>query len=224
MFYDYGSVSTLFGALLGIFIGLIIIVLILCTLIVIGKWKILKKGGKNGWEALIPFYGDWEICKLVGVCPYWIFIMIAIAIIQASLEELGIIIWLLVNIVSLYFKIIFNVSISKSFGKDPAYAIGLILLPWIFYPMLGLGSSEYTGANPMRDVIFDAFNNNATTQQNTNTNQPVNPQVQNVNTQSAQEVQPTDATEQEKNAFCTNCGAPLTDDSTFCTNCGTKVN
>ena len=35
--------------------------------------------------------------------------------------------------------------LSKSFGKDEGFKIGLILLPIIFLPILGLGSAKYSG-------------------------------------------------------------------------------
>jgi hypothetical protein len=29
------------------------------------------------------------------------------------------------------------------FGKGPGFAVGMILLPFIFYPMLGFGDARY---------------------------------------------------------------------------------
>ena len=34
-------------------------------------------------------------------------------------------------------------ELSKAFGKDTGFTVGLILLPFIFYPILGYGSAEY---------------------------------------------------------------------------------
>jgi len=34
---------------------------------------------------------------------------------------------------------------SKSFGKSEGFTIGLLLLPLIFYPILGFGSANYIG-------------------------------------------------------------------------------
>ena len=36
-------------------------------------------------------------------------------------------------------------SVARNFDKDAGYAIGLIFLPFIFYPILGLGDAEYLG-------------------------------------------------------------------------------
>jgi hypothetical protein len=35
--------------------------------------------------------------------------------------------------------------ISKSFGKDEGFTVGLILLGAIFWPILGFGSAKYQG-------------------------------------------------------------------------------
>lgn len=35
--------------------------------------------------------------------------------------------------------------LSKSFGKDEVFTVGLILLPFVFYPILGLGDAKYNG-------------------------------------------------------------------------------
>ncbi len=36
-----------------------------------------------------------------------------------------------------------NNLLSKKFGKDEGFTVGLVLLPFIFLPILGFGSSEY---------------------------------------------------------------------------------
>ena len=54
-----GVGSALNGVFAGIFIVLVILVLIalaIAVLQIIGYWKILSKGGKPGWGALIPIY------------------------------------------------------------------------------------------------------------------------------------------------------------------------
>jgi hypothetical protein len=35
--------------------------------------------------------------------------------------------------------------LSKSFGKDEGFTVGLVLLGIIFYPILGFGSAKYQG-------------------------------------------------------------------------------
>jgi hypothetical protein len=35
--------------------------------------------------------------------------------------------------------------LSKSFGKSEGFTVGLLLLPIIFYPILGLSDAQYNG-------------------------------------------------------------------------------
>jgi hypothetical protein len=35
--------------------------------------------------------------------------------------------------------------LSKSFGKDEGFTVGLCLLGFVFYPILGFGKAEYQG-------------------------------------------------------------------------------
>jgi len=57
--------------------------------------------------------------------------------------------WLLMMIIP-FVNIIYAIwavnLLSKSFGKSEGYTVGMIFLPFIFYPMLGFGSAEYQGA------------------------------------------------------------------------------
>ena len=41
--------------------------------------------------------------------------------------------------------IIVMIEISKAFGKTGGFAVGLILLPIVFWPILGFGKSKYVG-------------------------------------------------------------------------------
>jgi len=46
--------------------------------------------------------------------------------------------------------------LSKSFGKDEAFTVGLLFLSFIFYPILGFGSAKYMG--PYGDpVAYNAY-------------------------------------------------------------------
>ena len=41
--------------------------------------------------------------------------------------------------------IIVIAAFAKSFGKGIGYVLGLLLLPFIFYPMLAFGDASYQG-------------------------------------------------------------------------------
>ncbi len=193
--YDtsYAVGSAVGGALAGIFVVLAIVILIvlaIAVLKIIGYWKILVKGGKPGWGALIPFYNQYLLCDMVGVSPWWILIVLCAGL----LTFIPVIGSLLSLAATIYFSILLNVSLARSFGKEDSYAVGLILLQPIFYLILGCGDNEYQGKKPMDDVVLNAINktNNST--------------VSN-----------------EDSKFCTSCGSKMNKKSKFCPSCGKEV-
>ena len=89
-------------------------------------WKIFVKAGQPGWAGIIPFYNWWVMLKIVGR-PGWWFILFLIPF---------------VNIVILI--IVYN-DLSKSFGKGAGFTVGMILLGFIFFPILAFGDARYLG-------------------------------------------------------------------------------
>jgi len=53
--------------------------------------------------------------------------------------------WIFVPLVNVVVEIWVTNLLSKSFGKDEAFTLGLIFLSVIFYPILGFGKAEYKG-------------------------------------------------------------------------------
>jgi len=89
----------------------------------IGLWKIFEKAGKPGWAVLIPIYNAVVLLEIIDR-PIW---------------------WLILLCFGPVFGIIVGLELAKSFGKSMGFAIGMILLPFIFYPMLGFGDAKYQG-------------------------------------------------------------------------------
>jgi hypothetical protein len=55
------------------------------------------------------------------------------------------VILLFIPVVNFIIGIILMVGLAKSFGKGTGFAIGLILLGFIFFPILGFGDETYRG-------------------------------------------------------------------------------
>ena len=105
---------------------IILIYIAIILLIIISQWKIFTKANKPGWASLIPIYNGLVVLQIIGK-PWW---------------------WLLlffIPFVNLIFAIWMTNLLAKSFGKDEGFTFGLILLPLIFLPILGLGSAKYLG-------------------------------------------------------------------------------
>lgn len=93
---------------------------------IISMWKVFKKADEPGWACLIPIYNGMIFCKIAGKPLWWIFLMF--------IPGLGII-W----------AIMATISFAEKFGKGGGYAVGLIILPIVFYPMLAFGNATYIG-------------------------------------------------------------------------------
>ena len=93
--------------------------------LVVSMWKVFAKAGEPGWAVLIPIYNAYVYLKIAGK-PWW---------------------WLLlffIPLVNLIIMIIAAVAFAKAFGKGVGFAIGMIFLGFIFYPILAFGDATYT--------------------------------------------------------------------------------
>ena len=95
-------------------------------LIIVSLWKIFKKAGKPGWAAIIPIYREIMFTEIVGRPTWWAFIYI-------------------IPCTAFIAHIILSIDLARSFGKPTGFSVGLILFPFIFYPILGFGSAQYVG-------------------------------------------------------------------------------
>jgi len=107
--------------------AIIITYLLVILILIVAQWRIFEKAGQPGWACIIPIYGTLVLLRIIGK-PWW---------------------WLLMMIIP-FVNIIYAIwavnLLSKSFGKSEGYTVGMIFLPFIFYPMLGFGSAEHQGA------------------------------------------------------------------------------
>lgn len=212
MDYGYGYETGVFAAVMAVIGIILVFALVIYILQVIGMWKVFKKSGEEGWKAIIPIYNQYTMCKITGVSPWWILIVVVAGGLTGALGEsdLASVVSLLSSIISIYFSVLLYVSLARAFGKSDGFAVGLILLNPIFLLILGCGSSKFIAKKPMHDILFDNINKNKDTQ---NAN-PVNNQQT-----------PTDANPSQGAAkHCTNCGAELENGAEFCKSCGSKVN
>jgi len=114
-----------------------IIIAILVILILAGSWKVNEKAGQDGWACLIPIYSTLIGLRIIGKPWWWLLLM--------CIPTIGFI-WAIMQIHYL----------AKSFGKDLGFTLGLIFLPFIFYPILGYGAASYEG--PFGDPeAFDSY-------------------------------------------------------------------
>jgi len=116
--------STIMGLSLTSFFSIIFFIVVIT---IVAKWKVYEKAGQPGWASIIPIYNIYVLLKIVGKPGWWLLLLIFVPIVNAVLA-----IWM-VNL------------LSKSFGKDVLFTLGLLFLSPIFYLILGFGNAKYVG-------------------------------------------------------------------------------
>ncbi|MFO7878816.1 MAG: DUF5684 domain-containing protein [Bacteroidota bacterium] len=111
---------------------LIILIVAIIVIMLVAFWKMFTKAGKPGYAALIPNHNVVVLFQIGGKPEWWWFL-------------------LLIPIVNFVIIILMWHAVSLSFGKSAGFTVGLILLPVIFIPILGLGNAEYKGP-PSKEV------------------------------------------------------------------------
>lgn len=104
---------------MGVIIYLGFIVLMIASL-----WTIFSKAGKPGWAAIIPIYNYVVMLEIIKKPIWWIVLM-------------------LIPIVNIIVGIIICIQLAKVFGKSTGFGIGILLLGFIFLPMLAFGDATY---------------------------------------------------------------------------------
>jgi len=102
----------------------LIVILAITIFLIVAEWKIYEKAGKPGWAVLIPFYNVIVLLEIIGKPWWWLLLM-------------------LIPGVNIIFGIWMLNLLSKSFGYSEGFTVGLILLPIIFFPILGFGNAAY---------------------------------------------------------------------------------
>lgn len=93
--------------------------------VVLGWLRVFPKAGWPWWAALVPIYNIYVL--VVGV---------------ARLSLLWFIL-VLIPVVQIIAAIFVNVEVARRFGKSEAFGLGLALLGFVFYPLLGFGTDRY---------------------------------------------------------------------------------
>jgi hypothetical protein len=106
-----------------------LIYLIIVVAIIVGFWKVFTKAGKPGWAAIIPIYNLIVLLEIAGKPLWWIILFF-------------------IPVVNLIAAILVGLGVAKNFGKSDAFGVGLGLLGFIFYPILGFGDAQYHAGAP----------------------------------------------------------------------------
>ena len=101
-----------------------IIYLAVIVLMVASQWKVYQKAGQPGWACLVPFYNIIILLQIIEKPIWWLLMMF-------------------IPFVNIYFAVVISIELAKKFNKETGFGIGLVFLPFVFYPMLAFGDATY---------------------------------------------------------------------------------
>jgi hypothetical protein len=88
-------------------------------------WGIFTKAEVPGWGAVIPVLNVWAALQVAGKPGRWLVLYF-------------------IPIVNIVFWVRLCLALADRFSKATWFAIGMVILPFVFLPILALDGSEYT--------------------------------------------------------------------------------
>ena len=104
----------------------VILYLAIVLLMVVSLWITVSKAGRPGVSQIIPIWNIIELVRISGKPLWWVILILLIPI---------------VNIVLII--MVYN-AISHAFGKSAGFTVGMILLPFVFWPILAFSDAKYS--------------------------------------------------------------------------------
>lgn len=95
----------------------------------VGVWKAFAKAGEPGWAAWVPVYNVYVVCRIAGRPSRWLLL-------------------LLIPVVNAVIALTLGVDVARRFGKSAGFGIGLVVLPAIFWPILGFDRATFDDRPP----------------------------------------------------------------------------
>jgi uncharacterized membrane protein YhaH (DUF805 family) len=108
----------------------LVVYLAIVVVNIVAMWRVFTKAGQPGWGIFVPFYNIYLMLKIAGRPGWWL--------ILAFIP--------LVNLI----LIVIPFDIARNFGKGGGFGLGLLLLGFIFYPILAFSDAQY---QPVSDAV-----------------------------------------------------------------------
>ena len=109
-----------------------ILFLIVVVIVVIASfWVTFEKAGKPGWASIIPIYNIIVLLEIAEK-PVWYILLLFIPFVGG-----------------LIFGFMAYLPLAEKFGKSQGFGVGLVFLPFVFFPILAFGDAAYQGGRPM---------------------------------------------------------------------------
>lgn len=98
--------------------------LLIAVLSLVGLAQTFAKAGQPRWAVLIPLYNVIVLLRIAQRPIWWLLL-------------------LFVPGVNVIVAVVISLDIARYFGKGAGFGLGLAVLGFVFYPVLGLGNATY---------------------------------------------------------------------------------
>ena len=151
--------------LLAVLAGVMVIGLAYYVIQVIAGWRIFTKMGEPGWKSLIPVYRKYVVFDNCWEAKwFWVYLGLALAtgVVGAWAEggDAGILaasVSAMVSVASFLVSALYYHKLSRAFGHDIGFTIGLIFLNPIFLMILAFSQDQYIGPDGIPQGGFGEF-------------------------------------------------------------------
>ena len=103
----------------------------------VSLWRIYSKASKPGISAIVPIWSQIVMFQIVDK-PWWYLFLLFIPIVN------------IVIMIQTY------ISLAKKFGRNTGFAVGMLLLPMIFIPLLSF--YDYVDEKKVEEPVYNPFN------------------------------------------------------------------
>ena len=103
---------------------LVLIYIGIIVLMITSVWKVFTKANQPGWAAIVPIYNIIIMLEVAKKPTWWVAMYF-------------------IPIANFIFMIMTLNGISKNFGKDEGFTVGMVLLGIVFWPILAFGNAQY---------------------------------------------------------------------------------
>jgi len=107
-------------------IWMIVVNIAIAVVMIVSMWKVFEKAGEPGWASIVPIYNLFVMLRIAGLPAWWFILCFIPCVFFVPL-------------------IMLPIKMAEKFGKDIAFGIILLLLPYVGYPILAFGDAKYRG-------------------------------------------------------------------------------
>ena len=152
----------------------VLLILAATVLVCVSRWRIFKMLGLPGWKGIVPIYSDYTLFKnRWKLKPFW-FLTICTVVYYAvsfllshlmmnqlsggafygTMEELKALLmpYIVISgliaivylVISFAITIGLNIRVMEHFGEGVGFAVGMTIVPFVFYPLLAFAKKQET--------------------------------------------------------------------------------